>query len=67
MTPDPRSLPVPASRSLATWPRKVRRFLTDLLRAPVYRLYTNRLRHGVQSSARPLPFAVVLALGLHGH
>jgi short-chain Z-isoprenyl diphosphate synthase len=60
MTSEPRSLSVPASKSLATWPRKVRRLLTDLLLAPVYRLYTSRLRDEIQGSVRPSHVAVIL-------
>jgi short-chain Z-isoprenyl diphosphate synthase len=60
MTADPSSLPAPGSRSLAAWPGRARRWLADLLLAPVYRLYTRRLRHEIQSSTVPTHVAVIL-------
>jgi short-chain Z-isoprenyl diphosphate synthase len=60
MTTDPRSLPAAGSRTLALRAGRGRRWLTDLLLAPVYRYYTNRLRHEIQSSTLPTHVAVIL-------
>jgi short-chain Z-isoprenyl diphosphate synthase len=60
MTADPGSLPAPGSRSLAGSVGRGRRWLADLLLAPVYRYYTSRLRHEIQSSTLPGHVAVIL-------
>src|SRR6266496_1577336 len=60
MTADPGSLSAPRSRSLAGWVGRGRRWLADLLLAPVYRYYTSRLRHEIHSSTLPAHVAVIL-------
>jgi short-chain Z-isoprenyl diphosphate synthase len=60
MSADPRSLPAPGSTSLAVRAGRARRWLADLLLAPVYRLYTDRLRHEIRSSTLPTHVAVIL-------
>jgi short-chain Z-isoprenyl diphosphate synthase len=60
MSADPGSLSSPGSRTLALRAGRSRRWLTDLLLAPVYRYYTNRLRHEIQSSTLPAHVAVIL-------
>lgn len=58
----PNSLPVPPprARSLGRVPARTRRQLADLLLAPLYRLYTNRLRREVKRSPLPTHIAVIL-------
>jgi short-chain Z-isoprenyl diphosphate synthase len=60
MTSDARSVPARGPRSLAGWAGKGRRWLADLLLAPVYRYYTSRLRHEIESSTLPAHVAVIL-------
>lgn len=60
MTAEPHSSPAPGSRSLGVGSARVRRWLAALLLAPVYRLYTNRLRHEVERSPLPAHVAVIL-------
>jgi short-chain Z-isoprenyl diphosphate synthase len=62
VTAEPRTLPVPApdSRSLERVSAPARRRLADLLLAPLYRLYTNRLRREVERSPLPAHVAVIL-------
>jgi short-chain Z-isoprenyl diphosphate synthase len=60
MTADPRPL---SARKRAARPlrlRPARRRLGDLLLAPVYRLYTSRLRHEIHRSQLPTHVAVIL-------
>jgi short-chain Z-isoprenyl diphosphate synthase len=60
VTTEAGSLPARGPRSLTSWAAKGRRVLGDLLLAPVYRYYTSRLRHEVESSALPAHVAVIL-------
>jgi short-chain Z-isoprenyl diphosphate synthase len=62
MTAPPHSLPVPAPGSgpLERVSARTRRRLAHLLLAPLYRLYTNRLRHEVVRSPLPSHVAVIL-------
>jgi short-chain Z-isoprenyl diphosphate synthase len=60
VTADTGSLPARGSRSLTSWAGRGRRWLADLLLAPVYRYYTSRLRHEIESSTLPAHVAVIL-------
>jgi short-chain Z-isoprenyl diphosphate synthase len=60
VTTEAGSLPARGPRSLASWAGRARRWLGELLLAPVYRYYTSRLRHEVESSALPAHVAVIL-------
>jgi short-chain Z-isoprenyl diphosphate synthase len=62
VTAEPRTLPVPApdSRSPERVSVRARRRLADLLLAPLYRFYTNRLRREVERSPLPAHVAVIL-------
>jgi short-chain Z-isoprenyl diphosphate synthase len=60
MTAEPHSLPAPGSSPLGTAATKGRRWLAQLLLAPLYRFYTSRLRHEVERSPPPTHVAVIL-------
>jgi short-chain Z-isoprenyl diphosphate synthase len=60
VTTDTGLLPARGSRSLTSWAGRARRWLGALLLAPVYRYYTIRLRHEIESSALPAHVAVIL-------
>jgi short-chain Z-isoprenyl diphosphate synthase len=54
------SLRAHRTKSLTSWAGKGRRWLAGLLLAPVYRYYTSRLRHEIESSTLPAHVAVIL-------
>jgi short-chain Z-isoprenyl diphosphate synthase len=60
MTAEPQSLPTPGSTSLGVISARASRGIAGLLLAPVYRLYTNRLRHEVARTPLPSHVAVIL-------
>ena len=60
MTTETGSLPARGRKSLTSWAGKGRRWLAGLLLAPVYRYYTSRLRHEIESSTLPAHVAVIL-------
>jgi len=60
MTAEPQSLPTPGSTSLGVISARARWGIAGLLLAPVYRLYTNRLRHEVARTPLPSHVAVIL-------
>jgi short-chain Z-isoprenyl diphosphate synthase len=60
MSAEPRSLPTPGSRSLGLLWARASRWLAHLLLAPLYRLYTARLRHEVERAPLPTHVAVIL-------
>jgi short-chain Z-isoprenyl diphosphate synthase len=56
----PRRLPAPDASSLGLVSARARPWLADFLVAPLYRLYTNRLRREVERSPLPTHVAVIL-------
>jgi short-chain Z-isoprenyl diphosphate synthase len=60
MTAETGSLSARRPRSLVSWAGKGQRWLAAVLLAPVYRYYTSRLRHEVESSTLPAHVAVIL-------
>jgi short-chain Z-isoprenyl diphosphate synthase len=60
MSARPHRLPVPNTSSLGLASARARPWLADLLLAPRYRLYTNRLRREVERSPLPTHVAVIL-------
>jgi len=60
MSTRPHRLPAPDASSLGGVSARARPWLADLLVAPLYRLYTNRLRHEVERSPLPTHVAVIL-------
>jgi short-chain Z-isoprenyl diphosphate synthase len=60
VTTETGSLPARGRKSVTSWAGKGRRWLAGLLLAPIYRYYTSRLRHEIESSTLPAHVAVIL-------